>query len=276
MSASPSQTNRQRPAFEKLLIGPAMVLGESMAGGHYLDVLCLGKQIATGRVAPSYYQIHRTLVAESGGFFSAFYRGFYPWGLIQCTKGLPVLFVQHESMHHLQQMGVDQTMAGNVSGCLGGVAQAIFVTPFQKLKVSVVASRDVNTLSAKEALMAVVHRDGMSGLFSGLLPTMVRGSVDWGIRFGISLHLKERLLEEKRNDCEEAELTLVESVYCGLLGGATSALTQPIDNIATNCQKPLPPGTPRDVVSVVLRMYRESGLRAFTRSMGLTIIDNVS
>jgi hypothetical protein len=43
------RSNTQGPAFQKLLIGPAMVLGESMAGGHYLDVLCLRKQIATGQ-----------------------------------------------------------------------------------------------------------------------------------------------------------------------------------------------------------------------------------
>ena len=272
-----STSDRQRPAFEKLLIGPAMVLGESLAGGHYLDVLCNRKQMICGRVAPSYFQIHRALVSESGGFLQAYLRGFYPWGLIQCTKGLPVLFVQHESMHHMQQMGIDQKTAGNMSGCIGGVAQAVFVTPFQKLKISVVAAgSDVRSLTPFEALTAVVRRDGVKGLFSGLVPTMFRGSIDWGIRFGISLHVKERMLEEKRNSSEDAELSLIESMMCGLLGGATSALTQPIDNIVTNCQKPLPPGSARDVLSVVLRMYRESGMRAFTRSMGLTVIDSVS
>ncbi|GKY97406.1 hypothetical protein MPSEU_000699100 [Mayamaea pseudoterrestris] len=274
MNAS-TPSNRKRPAFEKLLIGPAMVLGESLAGGHYLDVLCLGKQMATGRVAPSYYKIHRTLVHESKGFLPAFYRGFYPWGLVQCTKGLPVLFVQHESMHLLQQRaGMEQSAAGNLSGCLGGIAQAIFVTPFQKIKVSVVASSNVNMLTPTEAFMAVIQRDGIAGLYSGLLPTMLRGSIDWGLRFGISLHMKECMLEEKRNSSEEVKLSLLESISCGLVGGATSALTQPIDNIVTNCQKPLPPGTSRAVHAVMLRMYRESGMKAFTRSMGLTVVDS--
>ena len=30
---------RTRPAFEKLLIGPAMILGECVTGGHYLEVV---------------------------------------------------------------------------------------------------------------------------------------------------------------------------------------------------------------------------------------------
>jgi hypothetical protein len=280
MTISPQQhtdaSRRQRPAFEKLLIGPIMVLGESMSGGHYLDVLCLGKQMASGRVAPTYFQIHKRLVAESGSFSRAFYRGFYPWGLIQCTKGLPVLFVQHESLHHLQNLGLTQSTSEKMSGCIGGVAQAAFVTPFQKLKVAVVARGDVHTLPTSEALMTVIRRDGLSGLFlDGLVPSMLRGAMDWGLRFGVSLHMKNYLVEDKKSRSEDIKLSLIEWMCCGVIGGATSALTQPIDNIVTNCQKPMPNGTKRDVFSVIQRMYKESGLRAFTRSMGLKSLDSV-
>lgn len=101
-----------------------------------MEVLRLGKQMAVGRqVAPSYVNLHRNLVSETG-FVGAFYRGFMPWGLMQCTKGIPVLFVQSESMYQLQARGNwSPNTAEKASGFLGGAAQAVFVTPMQKIKV---------------------------------------------------------------------------------------------------------------------------------------------
>jgi len=58
------------------------------------------------------------------------------------------------------------------------------------------------------------------------------------------------------------------------MGGAFSALTHPIDNTITNSQKPLPSNVPRDMTSVMKRMYAESGIKAFTRGWGIKVIDN--
>jgi len=69
---APASIVRTRPAFEKLLIGPLMVFGEAITGGHYLEVLRLGKQMAPGK-APSYLGLHRSFVSETG-FSGAFYR----------------------------------------------------------------------------------------------------------------------------------------------------------------------------------------------------------
>jgi hypothetical protein len=184
-------------------------------------------RLPRGSNAPSYFQIHKGLVQRSGGFFPAFYRGFYPWGLAQCTKGIPVLFVQHESFRHMETLGLSHTTAANLSGCLGGIAQAIFVTPFQKLKVSVVASGDVHTLPPAQAFLSVVRQEGVSSLFNGLLPTMIRGSIDWGIRFGMALHVKQFILQRKKEKSGgDDSLNVLEWIYCGLIGGAASALTR--------------------------------------------------
>mmetsp|Transcript_26722 Transcript_26722/g.78941 ORF Transcript_26722/g.78941 Transcript_26722/m.78941 type:complete len:182 (+) Transcript_26722:412-957(+) len=127
---------RQRPAFEKLLVGPMMIFGEMITGGHYLEVLRLGKQMTTGRAkSPSYMSLHHSFVSETG-FFGAFYRGFLPWGLLQCLKGMPVLFVQNETMYQLQaRAGWSSSTAEKTSGFVGGAAQAVFVCPLQKIKV---------------------------------------------------------------------------------------------------------------------------------------------
>jgi len=107
--------------------------GECLTGGHYLEVLRLGKQMKN----KSYMALHRSMMRQSDNiFFHAFYRGFMPWGLLQCAKGIPVLFVQTESMYQLQKIAkLDHNTAEKSSGFLGGAAQAIFVTPMRKLKL---------------------------------------------------------------------------------------------------------------------------------------------
>lgn len=266
---------RTRPAFEKLLIGPVMILGEMLTGGHYLEVLRLGKQMTVGRQAcPSYYSLHQGFVSETG-FVGAFYRGFLPWGLLQCLKGVPVLFVQHESKYQLQKhAGWESKPAEKVSGFLGGAAQAAFVCPFQKIKVSVVACESMNSLSPLQATRMVVENHGFAALYDGLVPMMMRRSLDWGIRFAVSSEVKSMVVQHKRANHMSEQLGFHELIGCGLVGGAFSALTHPIDNVITNSQKPLPAGAARDMLSVVRRMYQESGTKAFTRGFAIKVVDN--
>jgi len=271
----PSVPLRQRPAFEKLLVGPMMVFGEMITGGHYLEVLRLGKQMTTGRAAcPSYLSLHRSFVSETG-FVGAFYRGFLPWGLAQCLKGMPVLFVQNEAMYQLQSRAAwSSSTAEKASGFIGGAAQAVFVCPLQKVKVSVVACPTMNLLPPLEACEQVIKTYGVGALYDGIIPMMMRRSLDWGIRFTVSSEVKQCIVERKRAVNLDEKLSMHELIGCGLVGGAFSALTHPIDNIITNSQKPMPPGTPRDLVSVVGQMVRESGSKAFTRGFAIKIVDN--
>lgn len=270
--------HRARPAFEKLLIGPLMILGEDLSGGHYLEVLRLAKQMAVGHnFGPSYWQLHSSLVAETG-FTQAFFRGFMPWGLLQTVKGVPVLFVQHEANYQLTQYHshlISPRNAEKVSGVLGGAAQAVFVCPLQKVKVAVIASPDVNNLGAFAALAKVAKTQGVLSLFDGLVPMMLRRSMDWGIRFGASSEVKNSMLARKKaNGDLSANLNFMELVGCGLVGGACSAMTHPLDNVITNSQKPMPEGYRRDMVSVICRMAKESGMHAFTRGWLIKVADN--
>jgi len=267
---------RPRPAFEKLAIGPLMVFGEMITGGHYLEVLRLGKQMTVGKErSPSYWNLHAGLVNESGTFIGAFYRGFLPWGLIQCVKGVPVLFVQHETMYQLRsKLDMSAGKSEKLSGFAGGAAQALFVCPFQKIKVNVVACERMNAMYPLDAMKNIIKRNGLISLYDGVLPMVLRRSLDWGIRFSVSSEVKAYVVNHKRNTGQSSKLSLYELIGCGLIGGAFSALTHPIDNTITNSQKPLPTGVPRDMMSVMKRMYQESGTKAFTRGWGIKVIDN--
>jgi hypothetical protein len=259
--------------FEKLLIGPACTLGEMLTGGHYLEVLRIGKQTLPNREVTSYRALHQTFVAQSGAL-GAFYRGFWPWGALQCTKGIPVLFVQTEAAYQLSRQGLSKRFSDPLSGVAGGAAQAVFVCPTQKLKVVVVADPLLNSMSPLSAATRVVKSGGALALFDGLLPMMVRRGLDWMIRFGMSARVKEQFVQRRRTNGLEERLPLHELMLSGMLGGSFSAVTHPIDNVITNSQKPLEDGARRDVASVVKRMWRESGRLAFTRGLGVKVVDN--
>lgn len=103
---------------------------------------------------------------------------------------------------------------------------------------------------------------------------MLRRSLDWGIRWGMASEVKNYMVRQKRARNEGDDLTMFEMVMCGVSGGTMSAFTHPIDNILTNAQKPLPPEAQRDIVSVAMRMYRESGTQAFTRGLAIKVVDS--
>ena len=167
------------PAYEKMLIGPAMVLGELLTGGHYLEVLRLKKQTSASH--HTYPSIHNAFVAETG-FFGAFYRGFLPWGIIQTIKGLPVLFVQGEVQHLLEERMIDKEIIGPASGICAGAAQAVFVCPTQKLKVMVIEEASLNALPVLTAVKQIVKKNGVLCIYDGVFAMMLRRSMDWCIR----------------------------------------------------------------------------------------------
>jgi hypothetical protein len=226
-----------------------------------------------GNTTTSYYNLHKGYVAETG-FVGAFYRGLWPWGIIQCVKGIPVLFVQSESEYQLKLNGFTERTAAPLSGIFGGMAQAMFVCPTQKLKVTVVSDPVLNQMAPVSAIKTVVKAQGVVSLLDGLGPMMLRRGLDWMIRFTMSHRIKELFVQRRVDKGYDRNLPLHELMACGMLGGSFSAVTHPIDNIITNSQKPLPPGASKSAASVIVRMWKESGSLAFTRGFMIKIVDN--
>ncbi|GMH96836.1 hypothetical protein TrST_g13389 [Triparma strigata] len=258
------------PAYEKIIIGPLCVIGEMLTGGHYIEVLRLAKQMQTS--PPSTYpQIHSALVKESG-VLGAFYRGMFPWGLIQSVKGLPVLFIQGETKHHLNKYTrLTNEIIEPLAGVAGGIAQAFFVCPTQKLKVLAVAEPRFAKMKAMEVVRRVVKEQGVRGLYDGIEAMAARRGMDWMIRFTVSAKLNEFIRSFKDDPTEQ--LLLPELMACGIVGGAFSAITHPIDCIITNSQKPSYTGK-KDPLTVAKSIYKEAGWKGFGRGLAPKILDN--
>eukprot|EP01114_Cavostelium_apophysatum_P008060 TRINITY_DN20329_c0_g1_i1.p1 TRINITY_DN20329_c0_g1~~TRINITY_DN20329_c0_g1_i1.p1 ORF type:complete len:309 (+),score=50.66 TRINITY_DN20329_c0_g1_i1:28-927(+) len=257
---------KRRADFEKLVIGPMMVLAEMTTGGHYMEMLKIIRQAKN----VSYGSIAADLWKNEG--FLGFYKGFMPWGAIQMVKGIPVLFVQGESDHYLKSMGVGNKTAETLAGVAGGIAQGVFITPTQRLKTIVMTDPKYSGTSApKTAVDAfkattnvafeVVRSDGLGTLFKGLGPMMAKRGMDWGLRFwGVSF-AKQQLTK----DNPKRELSVLERLGIGFFGGAASTLTMPFDSWVANCQKASKTGSSQGAISVAKEMWRAGGAEPFLR-----------
>ena len=139
-----------------------------------------------------------------------------------------------------------------------------------QLKVLAVASPEYASMPAMQVVRSVVSEKGFLGLFDGLAAMCLRRGADWCIRFTVSSRVKEYI--RSRKDDPRAPMTLPELMVSGVVGGAFSAVTHPIDCVITNSQRPGLAKT--DPVSVVKMIYGEGGVKGFSRGLGVKVLDN--
>ena len=253
--------NKRIPHFEKILIGPMMVLGEMVCGGHYIESLKILKQSS----GSTYLHIIKDLWSRYK--FRGYYLGFYPWGLSQIVKGLPILFVQAE-MHHLLTNYTNMSDNNRMlcSGVFGGISQGLFITPTQRLKTIVMTYpvNDGRVLTPFEVIKETYKRGGIRTFYSGLLPMVIRRGIDWGLRFQ-GYYLAENIMK-RRNE----ELTIMNKVGCGVFGGALATITTPVDVCVAESQKYTNKG--KSLYSIIKDVYNNYGYRGFVRGWGIRVV----
>ncbi len=211
---------------EKLLIGPLVVFLEMGLIGNYMESIKTIKQVTDYK----YPNIIKNLWYKHG--FKCFHIGFYPWGIIQSIKGLPILFVQGESYYLLNkyQIGND-TSRILISGFLSGVSQGLILTPVQRLKTIAMTDPDFKRLNAYNILPKFVKKYGFSTLYKGVYPTMLRRGIDWSTRF-YGIHQASNYLGKSLS-----EMTLIEKMGVGFYGGLLSGFTIPLDVLISKTQE---------------------------------------
>jgi hypothetical protein len=256
------EIKKSRPSFEKLAIGPLLVLGEMTMLGHYMESLKIAKQ-ATGS---SYPKIAKQFWKIDGPM--SLYRGFYPYGLLQMGKGIPVLFTQGEVKYQLDKhTDLSNTNKGIISGISAGISQAFIITPLQRLKTSALTDTASKGSNSSKLLFNVIKNEGVSGLFKGLQPMIMKRSIDWGLRFGVISRCNQYIINKNGPGYE---LTPFDKVCTGFIGGATSCITMPFDSWIANCQKHNQ--TNISTIQVAKNMYNEAGILAFTRGLTMRIL----
>jgi hypothetical protein len=126
------------------------------------------------------------------------------------------------------------TQKGIVSGISAGITQAFVITPLQRLKTIALTDTSKTGINSANLLRQLIEKEGVSTLFKGLQPMIIKRSTDWGIRFGTISYLEKQI---KNNNSDDYKLTNLEKVSIGFAGGIVSCITIPFDTWIANCQK---------------------------------------
>lgn len=252
---------KHKVPYEKLIIGPVMVFAEMTTGGNWMESLKVTRQ-ATNM---GYAQIARLWWKQEGVL--SFYRGFFPWGLLQTLKGVPVLFASSEASYHAKRYGLGSVTADSIGGVLGGVSQGVFLTPTQRLRTIAMTKPDYQppknvgqmVVLTSRLFGEVVRSEGIGSLFRGLTPMCLRRGLDWGLRFNGNAWAKRFL----QGDDPNKKLSTLETIAAGFFGGAVSTVTMPLDNMLANAQKA--GAQSAGLFSLASKIYAEHGIAGFTR-----------
>ena len=258
-----------KAAYEKIVIGPLVIAGEMLTLGHYMESLKITKQ-ATKQSYPNTMKFYWKNYGMGG-----FYRGFYPWGLIQTTKGLPVLFVQHEMKKILNDNDIGKESYRNIyAGITAGIVQGFFVTPTQRLKTMVMTNDNITDKTKKinstYILKQSIKKEGISTLFRGLAPMCFKRGADWAVRFGTAGVIKDKIVDYRGYESKK-DLTFIDNVLSGLGAGIVGASTTPMDNVVANCQK-FGADKNKGALTVASEMYRGGGVRPFFNGLMMRVI----
>ena len=215
-----------------LYLGSGMLatLTEMTLLGHAIESTKIMKQSSN----TSYPTIFRSTFQQG---WRGLYRGFYPWAIIQSTKGIPILFTQsfvkdYSYPYFIQNNNPSQAQrkAGILGGICGGIAQAFFITPTQRLKIEAITSSKKNRSFNTTLLLSDIYKkQGICGLWRGLRPMTCKKGVDWGIRFSG--------IEAFKQTYPDFYDTFPGKICAGMVGGSLSILTVPFDVMVASMQK---------------------------------------
>ena len=220
-----------------LLFGTGILatLTEMCLLGHTIEQVKITRQ-ATGI---SYSMIYRSMMNDFNKHgIRALYRGFYPYGVIQSTKGIPVLYVQDYVSHHLQSSPMIRNLYSNnndtirlrasiAGGLCGGFSQAVIITPLQRLKTEMITNH--HTQSSYQVIIHILKTQGIKSFYRGFYATAAKRSLDWGARFyGIS---------EFRRIYPEFSQTNAGNFMSGIVGGLCSLISTPFEVLVAVSQR---------------------------------------
>lgn len=235
-----------------LLLGTSQmaILTEMTLFGHPLESIKIIRQ-ATDK---PYTNIIKNLIKESKmNGLKTFYKGYYPWAIIQSMKGIPVLYTQSIVKENLLKFDSNEKRVGVIGGLCGGLAQGLFQTPLQRLKTEAMTMNNNNNFNSTKLFKKILNNNGISGLFRGLVPMSLKKGLDWGVRFyGI---------ETFKNYYPEFYQTTPGKFVAGLCGGFLSLTTLPFDVMVAKLQKS---GSKLSVTEII-QIMKSNGIKGFFR-----------
>ncbi|KIW13396.1 hypothetical protein PV08_08584 [Exophiala spinifera] len=146
-------------------------------------------------------------------------------------------------------------LAGLTAGCVESI---VAVTPTERLKTALIddAKGQKRFKGGANAFATIIREQGLSGLYRGLVPTVMKQSATSAVRMG-----SYNVLREYGKQKNLPNNSLVTFATGAIAGTVTVYMTQPLDTIKTRSQ-----GVARmSTMNAVRDVFVTSGVRGFWR-----------
>jgi hypothetical protein len=162
----------------------------------------------------------------------------------------------------LQATG-SSTLAALAGGCMGGVAQAIIMTPtglvFTNLSVNRKRPGYEND-NAFTVTQRILKEKGVAGMYVGAKPMVIRQASNWASRAGFT--------EIARTVLGLSKYGVMGEIGSGVLGGLGSCWNTPIETIRVNMQRDVSMGkTPKTTGQYFNDIKEQDGAQALFRGI---------
>lgn len=199
------------------------------------------------------------------GFFGL-YRGLSPLLYFSIPKAA-VRFTSFEYFKGIFQKGESRPLSNleaTVAGFGAGIMEAILtVTPMENVKVKFIHDQVISEKPRYRGffhgMSVILKENGISGIYKGLMPTILKQSTNQAIRFLVYNFITNKLKGEDKN----RKLTMFETFFSGVLAGAASVFgNTPIDVVKTRMQG-LEAHKYKNSIDCATKIWQNEGFLAF-------------
>ncbi|XP_054925489.2 mitochondrial glycine transporter A-like isoform X1 [Dermacentor andersoni] len=181
--------------------------------------------------------------------------------IVRCVPGVGLYFC---TLHFLKTSLHLDNPSSSEAMFLGASARSIAGVVL--LPVTVIKTRFESEVyhyrTMSEATRDIYRTNGLRGLYSGLIPTLVRDAPYSGIYLVFYVQAKRFVPERVR----EGSHLVAANFTCGVVAGLLASLvTQPADVIKTHMQ--LQPGKFRSILTSILLIAKEEGMVGYFRGL---------
>uniref|UniRef100_A0A6B2LC97 Uncharacterized protein n=1 Tax=Arcella intermedia TaxID=1963864 RepID=A0A6B2LC97_9EUKA len=143
------------------------------------------------------------------------------------------------------------------AGLMAGLTEAIFNCPFELLKVRMQA-KESQYASTFDAAKTIITKEGISAVFRGLSPQMLRNAIWDSLYFSIIFSMKQRVLPIPKSKTQEQSRNFFAGVVASTVG---TTFATPFDCVKSRMQSVMKGQETRwkTVFGTLRIIYREEG-----------------
>lgn len=166
----------------------------------------------------------------------------------------------------------------SLAGAAGGIVAMSATYPLIVLSTRAAVDMKNDSKSVVQHLLEIVQREGISGLYSGLSPSLLGIAVTNGVYYYFYERSRESILNARQGS---KALTMLESMLAGVIAGsATTVISNPIWVIQTSQAVRVEP-SPSDgraiprrpsVLQIIKAVIAKDGLNGFFRGLGPALV----